>query len=216
MHGIVSLVRHVQTKYYLSHKQSNLHLSVALPKAFNLKFYKMKKILIHFKFPFLLMLLSICSISNAQTHTNTETTDDNPIYLFEGAGFEESETGRRMNFSTSTVKGNNTNEVSMNNNEFTVKKDGIYRISVSSDINKGLEKEKQVYYLINLNSKQAFHSEEGILSPEGIYSFQIQLKKDDVLGFEIANDQAINNKWKNNLSIRFSDPNLIKLSEHNH
>lgn len=140
---------------------------------------------------------------------NEKVIDKNPIYFFEGTGYSESGTKKRIAFSKLNVDGDNKNEVSLNNNEFTVKKDGIYRINLSSEINKIANKEKQVNYLINLNAKAPFQSEPGTLSLEGVYSFQIQLKEGDQLSFDIQNDKITDTLWKNNVSIRFTDPKLI-------
>ncbi len=174
----------------------------------------MKKILIQFKISALLPFVLFCNSLQAQHHKDPIVIDHNPIYLLAGNGYQEVDGKYRMNFSTLSVKGNNTNEISFKGNEITVKKDGVYRISISSDVNKG--NESPVNYLINLNSKPAFQSNKSLLSEDNSYSFQMQLKKDDVLSFDIENNGDAKTVWKNNLTIRFANPDLIKASEGTH
>ncbi|MGU3376988.1 hypothetical protein [Chryseobacterium sp. M5A1_1a] len=170
--------------------------------------------MMYLKINILLFLTIFFNPILAQHHE--DIVDGNPIYSVEGIGYIDSETKKRMVFSTLTVEGNNQNEVSLNNNEITVKKDGIYRITLISEVNKTLESGKHINYFINLNGKLAFQSEQGMLSSQGMYSFQIQLKKDDLLSFDIEDQQMLNPAWKNNLSIRFTDPKLIKVSDHHY
>ncbi|WP_312767142.1 hypothetical protein [Epilithonimonas sp.] len=176
----------------------------------------MKKILINFKILFLFLLTLVCESVYAQknSHNDAIMIDKNPIYSFTGIGYKETEGKYRMNFSTLSVKGNNTNEVYFKDNEVTVKKDGVYRIYISSDINKG--NENPVNYLINLNSKPAFQSTKSLLSEDNSYFFQMQLKKDDVLSFDIENDKPNGNQWNNKLIIKFADPKLMTISEGPH
>ncbi|MBB4807946.1 hypothetical protein HNP38_003262 [Chryseobacterium defluvii] len=175
----------------------------------------MKKVIIHIKIPALLLLLMI--FSPAYSQRKEAVIDKNPIYSFEGRGFMETGMDKRMIFfSNSIIEGENKNEVSMNNNEMTINKDGIYRINISSGISKEAVKAGQAYYSVNLNGKEIFRSEQGSLSPQGVYRFQIQLKKDDILSFSRVDDQSMNNndiERKNYLSVRYTDPELMEFSE---
>ncbi|MPT30675.1 MAG: hypothetical protein E2600_03200 [Chryseobacterium sp.] len=174
----------------------------------------MNKILIQFKISFFLLFVLFCNALHAQHHKDPIVIDSNPIYSLAGTGYQETDGKYRMKFSTLSVKGNNTNEISFKDNEITVKKDGVYRISISSDVNKGSK--NPVNYLINLNSKPAFQSNKSLLSEDNSYSFQMQLKKDDVLSFDIENSGDTKTAWRNNLTIRFANPGLIKASEGTH
>lgn len=168
--------------------------------------------MIYFKINVLLFLTMFFNPILAQH--NEDIVDGNPIYSVEGTGYIDSETKKRMVFSNLAVEGNNQDEISLNDNEVKVKKEGIYRITLGSEVNKTLESRKHINYFININGKPAFQSEVGMLSSQGIYSFQIQLKKDDILSFDIADHETINQTWKNNMSIRFTDPRLITVSDH--
>ncbi|MFP3835599.1 hypothetical protein [Chryseobacterium sp. SIMBA_028] len=170
--------------------------------------------MIYFKINVLLFLTIFFNPILAQ-HTE-DIVDGNPIYSVEGTGYIDSETKKRMVFSNLTVEGNNQDEISLNDNEIKVKKEGIYRITLGSEVNKTLESGKYINYFINLNGKPAFQSELGMLSSQGIYSFQIQLKKDDLLSFDITDHEALNPTFKNTMSIRFTDPKLIMVSDHHH
>ncbi|WP_312765311.1 hypothetical protein [Epilithonimonas sp.] len=171
----------------------------------------MKKITIQTKKIGLFFLVMLSGLAYSQTIEGS--IDKNPVYSIEGTGYEESESKRQFIFSNLNIEGDNKNEITLNNNEITVKKDGIYRISLSSEINKGVEKEQQLQYSIHLNNKEAFQSEKGAISQEGIYYFQIQLKSGDTLSFDVPSDKMLDATSKNNLSVRFTDPNLITFSD---
>lgn len=173
----------------------------------------MKKIVTNIKIPAILLLLMI--FSPAYSQRKDAVVDKNPTYSFEGTGFVESGISKRMVFSSnSIIEGENKNEVSINNNEITINKDGVYRINISSGMSKEAAKAREVNYSVNLNGKEIFRSEQGSLSLQGIYRFQIQLKKNDILSFDIIdNDEKNGIERKNYLSIRFTDPSLMTFSE---
>ncbi|WP_027383895.1 hypothetical protein [Epilithonimonas caeni] len=174
----------------------------------------MKKIKIHTKKNGLFFLVMLSGLAYSQAIEGS--IDKNPVYSIEGTGYQESGSKRQFIFSNLNIEGDNKNEIILNNNEITVKKDGIYRISLSSEINKGVEKEQQLQYSIHLNDKEAFLSEKGAISPEGLYYFQIQMKSGDTLSFDVLSDKVLGATSKNKLSVRFTDPKLITFSDHNH
>ncbi|SDG38728.1 hypothetical protein SAMN05421825_3220 [Epilithonimonas hungarica] len=174
----------------------------------------MKKIMIHTKKLGLFFLVMLSGLVYSQATEGA--IDKNPVYSIEGTGYQESGSKRQIIFSNLNIEGDNKNEITLNNNEITVKKDGIYRIGLSSEINKGVEKEQQLKYSIHLNNKEAFQSEKGALSLEGKYYFQIQLKSGDTLSFDVLSDKVLSTTSKNNLSIRFTDPKLITFFDNGH
>lgn len=147
----------------------------------------------------------------AQQHIEKKMTDTNPVYSIEGTGYHEQGTKNRINFSKLT-SANDKSEVSLNNNEITVHKTGVYRINLISETGRNTKAENQVPYYVNLNGKEAFRGSGNSLDDTGYY-FQIQLKKGDILSFDVPETENAGKSGTNKLNIRFSDPELFELSE---
>ncbi|WP_123921501.1 hypothetical protein [Chryseobacterium viscerum] len=165
----------------------------------------------YLKIPTLFMLLIFPCFMYSQQHIE-KMIDKNPVYAIEGIGYNESGVKKLMNFSKLSAQGEDKGEIMLTNNEIEVTKNGIYRISVSSEINKNPKDKQQPIFAVHINGKEAFVARKGNLSAEGEYYFQIQLKKGDVLSFSIV-DEAITAMEKNSLRISFTDPALITFSE---
>ena len=165
---------------------------------------------------FCLSLMTMSSIiafgQKNELHQHSESCshkiiDNNPVHVFEGKGYNRLEDGIRnqMRFS-----GTVTSEVSLNNNEITVHKAGVYKISVSTDIDREDIIQKRVNYEIVINGKEAFQTNSHTFPSTGVYSFQVQLKENDRLCFNLVKiTDEEDNVSQNRLTVQFTDPSLI-------
>ncbi|MFD2034652.1 hypothetical protein ACFSKL_07630 [Belliella marina] len=133
--------------------------------------------------------------------------DNNPVRVMEGKGYNSLEDGVRnqMRFS-----GTGGTEVSLRDNEVIVHKTGVYKISVSTDIDKDDIIQKRVNYEVVVNGKEAFQTNSHTFPSTGVYSFQVQLKENDRLCFNLVKimDEE-DNISQNKLTVQFTDPALI-------
>ena len=77
------------------------------------------------------------------------------------------------------------------NNIAKVKKDGIYRFTLNTNLNATERKQKDVSYYVNLNGKEAFSKNQRNIPSNGEYYFQIQLKANDSVAFNIKASQEL-------------------------
>lgn len=176
----------------------------------------MKKINLILNCVYIICAFIISSMAYGQENEshNHEIIDKNPIYLIKGNGFEKNDEGKnRIRFSKMIIDGDNLDEVSLNNSEFTVNKDGIYKINLSSNLTEEEIQNKLAHYSVNINGKEAFGSHYNFPTT-GEYEFQIQLKKGDKISFNIYREQDYLEKTlATTLKVRFTDPELITFIE---
>ncbi|WP_314244568.1 hypothetical protein [Empedobacter tilapiae] len=165
----------------------------------------MKQIFERFKLSLLFLVLFFNSLYS-QVY-NEGIVDENTVYTFEGEDYNEIESKKEMIFSEIKINGSDTEGNVLNNNKITVGKEGIYRITLLSNLPQ--EEVKEMSYVINLNSKEAFQAKP--LDKSGKYYFQIQLKKGDSLSFDVIKGIETGKKGiRNRLEMQFLDPDLIK------
>lgn len=157
------------------------------------------------------LLISLLLCGNAYS----QITDKNPIYSVEGTGYTEINAAKRINFSKISIQGTGTNEISLDDNAITISKDGIYRISLPSEVKVNNEMQQVKYYL-HLNEKAGFEINQKLLSSGSKYFVQMQLKEGDRLKLDIIGND-INYDISNTISVQPADPKLITFSDdHDH
>lgn len=168
----------------------------------------MKQIFERYKLSILFLVLFFNSLYSQVN--NEGIIDQNTVYTFEGKDYNETDFKKEMIFSEITMNGPDTEGNVLNNNKITVGKDGIYRITLHSYLPE--EEVEEMIYVINLNSKEAFQAKP--LNKSGEYYFQIQLKKGDILSFDIIKGiETVTKDIHNVLKMQFLDPDLIKFTD---
>ncbi len=156
------------------------------------------------------LLFSVCSIyaQEKSSHEDHKVIDSNPVYTITGNGISTTKAQQRLAFSGSQ----NNSEIEITDNSVKVKKDGIYRFTLNTNLNATERKQKDVSYYVNLNGKEAFSKNQRNIPSNGEYYFQIQLKANDSVAFNIKASQELHTEsLQNTLKIQFADPNLIKI-----
>lgn len=143
--------------------------------------------------------------SNYEDH---KIIDSNPIYTISGNGISNLGTQEKLSFSTQ-----NNSEIEVLDNTVKVKKDGIYRFTLSTNLNAAERKQKDIGYYVSLNGKESFNKNQRNIPANGEYYFQIQLKANDLIAFNVKGNEEINNNLQNTLKIQFTDPTLIKIED---
>ncbi|MCX8525316.1 hypothetical protein OF897_15465 [Chryseobacterium formosus] len=142
------------------------------------------------------------------SHEDHKIIDSNPIYTITGNGISNSGTQEKLFFSTQ-----NNSEIEVLDNTVKVKKDGIYRFTLSTNLNAAERKQKDISYYVSLNGKESFNKNQRNIPANGEYYFQIQLKANDLIAFNVKGNEEINNNLQNTLKIQFTDPKLIKTED---
>jgi len=144
------------------------------------------------------------------SHDDHKIIDSNPVYNITGKGFSTSQAQEMLSFSGSQ----NNSEIEIYDNAVKVKKDGIYRFTLNTNLNATERKQNNISYYVSLNGKEAFSKNQRDLPANGEYYFQIQLKANDSIAFNIkGNEQLQKGNLQNTLKIQFADPKLIKMED---
>ena len=146
------------------------------------------------------------------SHEDHKIIDSNPVYTITGNGISNSNAQEKLSFSTSQ----NNSEIEVTDSSVKVKKDGIYRFTFNTNLNATERKQKDISYYVSLNGKEVFNKNQRNIPANGEYYFQIQLKANDLIAFNIkGNEEVSKDRLQNTLKIQFTDPKLIK-DEENH
>ena len=144
------------------------------------------------------------------SHEDHKITDSNPVYTITGNGISTSQVQEKLSFSSSQ----NNSEIEVSDNSVKVKKEGIYRFTLSTNLNATERKQKDISYYVSLNGKEVFNKNQRYIPANGEYYFQIQLKANDSIAFNVKGNEEIDTtKLQNNLKIQFADPQLIKIED---
>ncbi|MEI3791240.1 MULTISPECIES: hypothetical protein [unclassified Chryseobacterium] len=157
-----------------------------------------------YKYPVLLAAMFLTGfISQTFGQTNSQIGTSKDLVLnFEGNGFNAG-TKKLMNFSNSLSKSTH-NESSLKDNEITIGKNGLYQVNISGNIHENDQFEQKEEYVIYINGTESLRGYEVDGSPTGIFSFEKELKKGDVLsiGTTMNNEQLKKSTGTNILTIR--------------
>ncbi|KFE97507.1 hypothetical protein IX39_19700 [Chryseobacterium formosense] len=144
------------------------------------------------------------------SHKDHKIIDSNPVYIITGNGISTSQAQEKLSFSGSQ----NNSEIEISDNAVKVKKNGIYRFTLNTNLNATERKENNISYYVSLNGKEAFSKNQHNIPANGEYYFQIQLKANDSIAFNIrGNGELRKESLQNTLKIQFADPKLIKIEE---
>ncbi|MDP9962285.1 hypothetical protein [Chryseobacterium lathyri] len=159
------------------------------------------------------LLISLFNFTHAQNVAKAEIVDKNPIYSFDGVGYDGEGVKKKMILSDMSMGNINTEEISLKDNEVVIGKEGVYKISLTSVAEDNKTKDR---YIVNINDKEIFELKSQNLLSTGKYFFQIQLNKGDTLSFSIikSNEKTNSPIESTHLEIQFTDPKLITYPEH--
>ena len=144
------------------------------------------------------------------SHQDHKVIDSNPVYTITGNGVSSSNAQEKLSFSTSQ----NNSEIEVTDSSVKVKKDGVYRFTFNTGLNANERKQNDISYFVIYNGKEVFGKNQRNLPANGEYHFQIQLKANDLIAFNIkGNDEILKSRLQNTLKVQFTDPNLIKIEE---
>lgn len=164
---------------------------------------------IRFLAVFILSIYLIHAQGSNENHDH-KVTDSNPIYIISGNGILNTVSGEKLSFSGAQ----SNNEIELTENAVKVKKDGVYRFTLNTNLSAAERKQKEISYYVILNNKESFNKHQRNLPSNGEFYFQIQLKANDVIAFNVRGNEEIDAaKLQNNLKIQFTDPKLIKIEE---
>jgi len=160
------------------------------------------------------LIFSTVSFGQENEPYDHKVIDKNSIYRIKGSGFENVNEKMLLVFSQMSTKGEDAGEVSLSNNEITVNKSGVYRVSLLCNLTEEELQNKLANYSVNLNGKEVFGTNYHSFPESGKYEFQVQLEKGDKMSFGITRRQEYQDISLNNtLEIRFTDPDLITIIE---
>lgn len=165
---------------------------------------------IRFSAIFLLSTYVIYAQGSSSKNHDHKITDSNPVYIITGNGISNAGSSEMLSFSGVQ----NNNEIELTDNAIKVKKDGIYRFTLNTNLGTAERKQKEVSYHVILNGKESFNKNQRNLPSNGEFYFQIQLKANDMIAFNVKGNEEIDaTKIMSNLKIQFTDPSLIKSEE---
>ncbi|SEP82423.1 hypothetical protein [Epilithonimonas lactis] len=136
--------------------------------------------------------------------------DSNPIHTISGNGILNVGTNGKLSFSGAE----SNSDFEMTDSAIKAKKDGIYRFTLNTNLATTERKQKDLSYYVNLNGKEAFSKNQRDFPSNGEFYFQIQLKANDLITFNVKGSEEINSaKLQNTLKVEFTDPQLMRTEE---
>lgn len=120
------------------------------------------------------LLLSICLMHAQGSDKNHDhkITDSNPIYTISGSGISNTGSGEKLSFSG----GQSNNEIELTENAVKVKKDGVYRFTLNTNLSAAERKQKEISYYVILNNKESFNKHQRNLPSNGGVLFSDPVK----------------------------------------
>ncbi|CAA7194924.1 hypothetical protein [Chryseobacterium potabilaquae] len=139
----------------------------------------------------ILTIILSCSSFFAQ-ETKLSSQDNSILYYFTGKGYTDSGIKKQLVFSEMVAYAtHNVSNIKLENNNIIVGKTGKYKLSLNCE-ESASNKQKHVVYSVRVNNKEIPNISKISTNAEERYT-EMQLKKGDVLAFNIVNIQDLSN-----------------------